>query len=79
MINNLIVVLAVALSALVSGCASMADAMSKAGGVGVIEEEKSTFDNAMRIKDDAILVIRKEVRLVASTDLTWCAMDGIFT
>lgn len=30
----------------VSGCASMADGMSKAAGLGVVKQETSTFDNA---------------------------------
>ncbi len=37
-----IVVAALALN----GCAGMADAMSKAAGIGVVKEEKSTFDGA---------------------------------
>lgn len=40
--------LSVALVAIfaVSGCASMADGMSKAAGLGVVKQETSTFDNA---------------------------------
>lgn len=40
-----IAVLAVAMGLLV-GCAGMADTMSKAAGLGVVTEERSTFDNA---------------------------------
>lgn len=35
-----------ALCVLVSGCAGMADATSRLAGIGVVEEEKSTFDGA---------------------------------
>ena len=40
-----IAVLAVA-TALLAGCAGMADTMSKVAGLGVVSQERSTFDNA---------------------------------
>ena len=43
-ITVLLAMIAVAFS--LHGCAGMADAMSKAAGIGVVKEEKSTFDGA---------------------------------
>ena len=40
------ILLALIVAFAVSGCASMADGMSKAAGLGVVKQETSTFDNA---------------------------------
>lgn len=44
------IVIIIAALITISGCAGMADAMSKMAGVGVISEEKSTFDGATIVK-----------------------------
>lgn len=47
------------LCALVSGCAGMADSMTQLAGIGVVEEEKSTFDGATIVKMSPAFLYRE--------------------
>jgi hypothetical protein len=47
------------LCTLVSGCAGMADATSRLAGIGVIDEEKSTFDGATIVKMSPAFLYRE--------------------
>src|SRR6266581_3343571 len=48
-----------ALCILVSGCAGMADVTTRFAGIGIVEEEKSTFDGATIVKMSPAFLYRE--------------------
>jgi len=53
------IVVTALLVVLLNGCAGMADGMSQLAGIGVVEEEKSTFDGATIIKMSPAFLYRE--------------------
>lgn len=49
----------------VSGCASMADGMSKAAGIGVVSEARSSFDGALEIEMTPAFLYNEEYVMTA--------------
>src|SRR5690348_10639229 len=50
---------AVSIAILLTGCTGMADSMSRMAGLGVVEEEKSTFDGATIVKVSPAFLYRE--------------------
>src|SRR5688572_30821810 len=55
-------------SMLVSGCADVADSMSQMSGIGVVEEERSTFDNANIVRMSPAFLYREGAGIMSGVN-----------